>query len=144
MRTASWISVLLLAVASAVFAQQVERHVTTVKEPGPTISNVSVEVIHRGLLTDVSRLESILTTTQDANVPQSALVPAANEANALANRIARDVNRSLREKGVRNDAREMSMHVRAMRTAALAHDLSAVQLHAREALPYVYRIDDQL
>jgi hypothetical protein len=91
---------------------------------------------------DVNRLESILATTQGTTVvfAQPTLVRFGNEAVVLANRIV--VNTSaLRRANAMSAARLLRMHIRQLRAAAARGDVVAVRLHAREALPFVVRID---
>jgi|SRR5581483_5318807 len=150
MRFRSWISVLLLAISSTALAQtKVIRHETTIKQPDARVSRVSVKTVRRAKVTrlesDVSRLESILITTQNANLPSSSLRPAANEANMLANRIWADVHHSYRGKSTAiKDATQLRMHIREMHAAAVKRDTAGVQMHAKAALPFAYRIDDLL
>jgi hypothetical protein len=143
---------LLLAFAPGLLAQEVkvEHHVTTVKQPDVTVSNVQVKEVHgrkakkfERLNSDVNRLESILATTQNVNLPPSSLKSVANEANALANRIWADVHKSFRgQPNAIDAATQLRAHIRLMHKAAASGDAAGVQRHAREALPFAYRLDD--
>ncbi len=146
------IGIVLLAVAPALLAQTtVERHVTVVKQPDVTVNNVQVQEVHTGkranlatIDSQVNRLESILATAQDQNLPQSSLMRVANESNMLANRIWSGVRRHLRRTDAMDAATQLRMHIREMHKAAASGDTAGVQLHAREALPYAYRIDERV
>lgn len=128
MKLRSSISAFLLVVATAASASPAKVH---------RVKNVM------RLDGDVSRLESILQTTQNRSLPRSSLLPTANEANMLANRIWAGVHRSYRGRASAVDAAtQLRMHIRAMHKAAANGDVAGVQLHAREALPFAYRIDD--
>jgi len=63
-----------------------------------------------------------------------------NETNALANRIVSNVVLIRNPKAI-TAARTLRMHIRQLRAAAARGDAAAVRLHAREALPFVVRID---
>jgi hypothetical protein len=91
---------------------------------------------------DVNRLESILATTQGTAVvfTQPTLIRVGNETNALANRIVSNVV-LIRNPNAITAARTLRMHIRQLRAAAARGDAAAVRLHAREALPFVVRID---
>jgi hypothetical protein len=146
------IGAILLTFAPALVAQQakVEHHVTTIKQPDVAISNVQVQEVHGAkakkfarLDSDVNRLESILATTQNVNLPPSSLKSVANEANALANRIWAGVHKSFRgQPNAIDAATQLRAHIRLMHKAAASGDAAGVQLHAREALPFAYRLDD--
>lgn len=146
------LGIALLAAAPALLAQTtIEHHVTTVKEPDVSVSNVRVQEVRTGksanlatINSQVNRLESILATTQDANLPQSSLMRVANEANMLASRIWSGVHRSMRRTDTMTAATQLRMHIREMRKAAASGDVAGVQMHAREALPYAYRIDERV
>jgi hypothetical protein len=83
---------------------------------------------------DLSRLSAILLDSQNSKVTISpdAWKVTANEANALANRIVKKTNKKA--------ARDLQMHVREMRKAALSGDASGAQSHASEAMPFVYQL----
>src|SRR6266542_1631658 len=152
MKPSSWLGISLLAMTPAIFAQEVkvERHVTTIKQTDVTLSNVQVQEVRGGksnklsrIANDVDRLESILATLQNTNLPQSSLMRTANEANMLANRIWANSRLSLRGRaGAVDAATQLRMHIREMHKAAASGDTAGVQLHAREALPFAVRIDD--
>jgi hypothetical protein len=91
---------------------------------------------------DVNRLESILATTQGTTVvfAQPTLIRVGNEANVLANRIVSNVV-VIRNPNAISAARSLRTHIRQLRAAAARGDAAAVRLHAREALPFVVRID---
>ena len=91
---------------------------------------------------DVNRLESILATTQGTTVvfAQPTLIRVGNEANVLANRIVSNVV-VIRNPNAVSAARSLRTHIRQLRAAAARGDAAAVRLHAREALPFVVRID---
>ncbi len=91
---------------------------------------------------DVSRLESILATAEGTTVilPQPTLIRVGNEAFVLANRIVVNT-RALHRANALSAARQLRMHILQMRAAAARGDAVAVRLHAREALPFVIRID---
>ena len=83
---------------------------------------------------DVSRLSAILLDAQNSKVTISADAwkVTANEANALANRIAAGSSSKA--------AKELRTHVRQMRDAALSGDVAGAQSHASEAMPFVYQL----
>jgi hypothetical protein len=84
---------------------------------------------------DLSRLSAILLDAQNSKVTISsdAWRVSANEANALANRIAKN-------SGGKKAARDLQTHVRQMRDAALSGDAAGAQSHANEALPFAYQL----
>jgi hypothetical protein len=84
---------------------------------------------------DLSRLSAILLDAQNSKVTISsdAWRVSANEANALANRIAKN-------SGGKKAARDLQTHVRQMRDAALSGDVSGAQSHASEAMPFAYQL----
>jgi hypothetical protein len=84
---------------------------------------------------DLSRLSAILLDSQNTKVTISADAwkVTANEANALANRIAA-------HSGGKKAARDLQMHVRQMRDAALSGDAAGAQAHASEAMPFAYQL----
>ncbi|MDQ6801322.1 MAG: hypothetical protein M3041_10835 [Acidobacteriota bacterium] len=84
---------------------------------------------------DLSRLSAILLDAQNSKVTISASAwkVTVNEANVLANRIAKN-------SGGKKAARDLQMHVREMRKAALGGDASGAQSHASEAMPFVYQL----
>jgi hypothetical protein len=147
MKWTAWV-VMALFPASAVLAQEV----TKIRQPDFTLSNVSVQKVRGAKSTrlaridsDVKRLESILTTAQNAGLQRSSLKSLANEANMLANRIRANVQRAFRgNSDVINAATQLRMHVREMHKAATKGDTAGVQMHAREALPFALRIDDKV
>ncbi len=83
---------------------------------------------------DLSRLSAILLDSQNTKVTISADAwkVTANEANALANRIVANSGQKA--------AKDLQMHVREMRKAALSGDASGAQSHASEAMPFVYQL----
>lgn len=83
---------------------------------------------------DLSRLSAILLDAQNSKVTISsdAWKVSANEANALANRIA--------TKSGSKAARDLRMHVRQMRDAALSGDVAGAQSHASQAIPFAYQL----
>lgn len=87
------------------------------------------------VMDDVTRLQAILTDVS-ANVQfsESTWRTIANEANALANRIYGRTS-SWRSES-RDAAKNLRMHVREMRAAALKGDAAGARTHAKEALPF--------
>jgi hypothetical protein len=87
------------------------------------------------LSNDLSRLSAILLDSQNTKVTISADAwrVTANEANALANRIAAN-------SGGKKAARSLQMHVKEMRDAALKGDVAGAQGHASEAMPFAYQL----
>src|SRR5260370_31729764 len=87
------------------------------------------------LSNDLSHLSAILLDSQNSKVTISAGAwkVTANEANALANRIVAN-------SGGKKAARDLQMHVREMRTAALSGDVAGAQAHASEAMPFAYQL----
>jgi hypothetical protein len=83
---------------------------------------------------DLSRLSAILLDSQNSKVTISADAwrVTANEANALANRIAANSSQKA--------AKDLRTHVRQMRDAALSGDASGAQSHASQAMPFVYQL----
>ena len=83
---------------------------------------------------DVSRLQAILLDAQDTKVTFSAGAwrITANEAAALANRIAANSKQSA--------ARDLRTHVRQMRDAALKGDADGARSHAGMALPFANQL----
>ena len=86
---------------------------------------------------DATRLAAILNDVQTDRTTLSAGVwrVSVNEANALANRIYANT-------GGRAQARDLRMHVRKMREAALKGDAAGARQHASEALPFAYQLID--
>ena len=84
---------------------------------------------------DLSRLSAILLDSQNSKVTISADAwkVTANEANALANRIAKN-------SGGKKAAKDLQMHVRKMRDAALSGDVAGAQSHASQAMPFAYQL----
>jgi len=84
---------------------------------------------------DVSRLSAILLDSQNSKVTISADAwrVTANEANALANRIVKN-------SGGKKAAKDLQMHVKEMRKAALSGDVAGAQSHASEAMPFAYQL----
>jgi phage terminase large subunit-like protein len=84
---------------------------------------------------DVSRLSAILLDSQNQKVTISADAwkVTANEANALANRVAAS------NKG-KKAARDLQTHIKEMRDAALKGDADGARSHAGMALPFVYQL----
>ncbi|HEY0593699.1 MAG TPA: hypothetical protein VGF40_18150 [Thermoanaerobaculia bacterium] len=87
------------------------------------------------VMDDITRLQAILTDAS-ANVDFSDATwrTVANEANALANRIVGRTS-SWRSES-RDAAKNLRMHVREMRAAALKGDEAGAKKHAAEALPF--------
>ena len=84
---------------------------------------------------DLSRLSAILLDAQNSKVTISsdAWRVSANEANALANRIAKN-------SGGKKAARDLQTHVRQMRDAVVSGDVAGAQSHASEAMPFAYQL----
>ncbi len=84
---------------------------------------------------DVTRLQAILTdASATVDFSDATWRTVANEANALANRIYGRTG-SWRSES-RDAAKNLRMHVRAMRAAALKGDVAGAKTHAGEALPF--------
>jgi hypothetical protein len=83
---------------------------------------------------DVTRLAAILLDSQNQKVTISAEAwqKTANEANALANRIAASSGGKA--------ARELRTHVHEMHSAAMNGDANGAREHAGAALPYAYQL----
>lgn len=83
---------------------------------------------------DVSRLQAILLDSQNQKVTISADAwkVTANEANALANRIAASSKKKA--------ARDLQTHIREMRNAALKGDADGARSHAGMALPFANQL----
>ena len=83
---------------------------------------------------DLSRLSAILLDAQNSKVTISsdAWKVSANEANALANRIA--------AKSGQKAARDLRTHVKQMRDAVMSGDVSGAQSHASQAMPFAYQL----
>ena len=85
---------------------------------------------------DTTRLAAILSDVQHtANFDSKTWKTTVNEANTLANRVYANT-------GGRSQAKELRMHVREMRAAALKEDAAGARQHAREALPFAYELVD--
>ena len=90
--------------------------------------------------TDATRLAALLSDSQGkVAINAAAWKVVANEANMLANRL---VSRSSGNATGRKAASEARMHVREMRTAAMAGDADGAKNHAGMALPFVYQLID--
>jgi siroheme synthase (precorrin-2 oxidase/ferrochelatase) len=86
--------------------------------------------------TDATRLAALLNDVQhSARFETAVWKTTVNEANTLANRVYANT-------GGRKEAKELRMHVREMRQAALKDDADGAREHAREALPFAYQIID--
>lgn len=85
---------------------------------------------------DATRLAALLHDLQvDVPVTEAMWRTIANEANVLANRIY------ARTRGDgRTAARDLRMHVREMRAAAMRGNAAEARRHAREALPFAHRV----
>ena len=83
---------------------------------------------------DLSRLSAILLDSQNTKVTISADAwkVTGNEAAALANRIAANSKQKA--------ARDLQMHVREMRNAAVNGDAAGARAHAEAAMPFVYQL----
>lgn len=89
---------------------------------------------------DAARLSTVLHDVQTSvNVPAGTWKVIANEANTLANRI---YGHTAGNKTARGLARDLRMHVREMRKAALAGDAAGAKAHAGEALPLAHQLED--
>jgi hypothetical protein len=86
---------------------------------------------------DVTRLSAILIDTQNqkVDIPADAWQKTANEANALANRIAMNA-------GGQKAARELRTHIHEMHSAAMSGDADGARAHAAKALPYAFQLID--
>jgi hypothetical protein len=86
---------------------------------------------------EATRLAALLNDAQNDKTTFSDTTwkAVANEANMLANRI-------YASSGGRAAARDIRMHVREMRAAALKGDAAGARSHASQALPFVYQIID--
>ncbi len=90
------------------------------------------------VLNDATRLAALLHDVQrDVPVSESLWRTIANEANTLANRIYARTSGS-----GRTAAKELRMHVREMRKAALAGNAAEARHHANEAMPSLLRVID--
>ena len=96
---------------------------------------------HRGhVFADSTRLAALLADTQGkATISAAGWKTVANEANVLANRI---YGNSSGSSMAHKPARELRMHVREMRAAALKGDAGGATSHAAQALPYAYQLID--
>jgi hypothetical protein len=86
---------------------------------------------------DATRLAAILNDVQNQRTTFSEATwkSTVNEANMLANRV-------YARTGGRAAARDLRMHVREMRKAALKGDAAGARQHASEALPFAYQVID--
>ena len=92
---------------------------------------------HEKVWNDATRLAAILSDVQNQRVTFTgdAWRVTANEANVLANRIYAGA-------GGRAPAKDLRMHVRQLREAALKGDASGARSQASEALPFAYQVID--
>ncbi len=91
---------------------------------------------HTKVWNDSTRLAAILSDVQNKmNYSADAWKVTVNEANVLANRIYANT-------GGRSQARELRMHVREMREAALKGDAESARTHAAEAAPFANELMD--
>ncbi|HWW62314.1 MAG TPA: hypothetical protein VN181_13160 [Thermoanaerobaculia bacterium] len=89
---------------------------------------------------DATRLASLLHDVQwNVSVSDAAWKTIANEANSLANRIYGNTSANRTARGL---ARDLRMHVREMRKAALAGDAAGARQHAQQAMPFVNKLID--
>jgi hypothetical protein len=111
----------------------------TTKTTTETKSKKTVKVSskHTKVANDATRLAAILNDVQTDRTTLSAdsWRVSVNEANALANRIYANT-------GGKAQARDLRMHVRKMREAALKGDAAGARQHASEALPFAYQLID--
>jgi phosphoenolpyruvate-protein kinase (PTS system EI component) len=86
---------------------------------------------------DISRLSAILLDAQNTKVTISpdAWKVTANEANALARRIAANSSR-------KSAAKQLQTHVSQMRDAALAGNVDSARSHASQAMPFLYQLSE--
>ena len=95
---------------------------------------------NQAVWTDATRLAALLSDSQGkVAINAAAWKVVANEANTLANRL---VARSGSNATARKAASAARMHVREMRTAAMAGDADGAKTHAGMALPFVYQLID--
>ena len=89
---------------------------------------------------DATRLAALLRDVQvEVTITPAMWRTIANEANTLANRI---YGRTAGNAEARRLARDLRMHVREMRKAALNGDATGARRHATEALPFAFRLID--
>lgn len=89
---------------------------------------------------DATRLASLLRDVQTtANISGDVWKTVVNEANALSNRI---YGNTAGNSQARAAARDLRMHVREMRAAALAGDAAGARTHASQALPFALTLID--
>lgn len=89
---------------------------------------------------DADRLAGLLHDVRvEVNMSPAMWRTIANEANVLANRIYANTTRSAT---AHRAARDLRMHVRLMREAALKGDAAGARHHAAEAMPFVVTILD--
>ncbi len=93
-----------------------------------------------GIWTDATRLAALLADSQGkVAISTAAWKVVANEANTLANKL---VARTGGNATARKAATEARLHVREMRTAAMAGDADSAKTHAGMALPFVVQLID--
>lgn len=83
---------------------------------------------------DTTRLSAVLQDSQaKVTVPAATWTVVANEANTLANRI---YGHTAGNSTARTAAKNLRMHVREMRSAAMKGDADGARMHASEAMPF--------
>jgi hypothetical protein len=95
---------------------------------------------------DINRLQSVLIGfSSTANLSDEAVKRSANEAFMLANRINGRIRLAVKAAN-RADAvaaaRDLRMHVKEMRAAAMSGDKAGAASHAGMALPFTYKLED--
>jgi len=126
------------------FAQAQMTKTTTTTTKTTVHSSKSKRVAMRGtsrerVWNDSSRLAALLSDAQKTiNFDSNTWRVVANEANMLSNRIYANAS----SKTARNAAKELRMHVRQFRDAAMNGDATSARTHASEALPFAYQLID--
>jgi hypothetical protein len=90
--------------------------------------------------TETSRLASLLQDVQTTvSLSGGSWKTVANEANALANKVYGHTSGSSAARAL---AKDLRMHVRELHKAAMEGDADEARRHAREALPFAYKLID--
>ena len=112
--------------------------------PAVSVAQATMTAQTQRVFDDVTRLQALLidATNTQINFSAGTWRAVANEANMLANRIHGRTS-SWRSES-RSAARDLRMHVREMRAAALKGDAAGARTHAAEALPFASTLANRI
>lgn len=117
---------------------QTTRTTTTTRNTRSTRTSRGASNAKQAVWSDTTRLAALLRDAQTSvRVPEATWRTIGNEANTLANRI---YGHTAGSATARAAARDLRMHVREMRTAAMKGDAEGARHHASEAMPFAHTL----